>query len=316
VASDYGVDCSDPGRTTFDDSAGTVITAGLAPFAGTFRPEQSLTNFNGKAGAEVNGLWTLRVADDTPGAVGSIRCWSLILTPTPCTPGNGICELCPDVTINSATGAATPTQTNYVLLNDIPSVCGVAKACPGTASVSPSQLPCESFTFRNGPTSSCVTVTIELPPPSGISAIFSAAYLGSFDPANTNKCLNYLGDSGTYAYSGDPVRSYSFNVASNATFVVNVLANHQLGVVPYTLTVSGGDCRPVLDISAANPDQVTLDWTTAAPGYRLEATNSLAGGAASWPTVTNVPIVINSRFTVTNHTAATNQFFRLRKPLP
>lgn len=311
VASDYGVDCTDAGRTTFDSSAATAITAVAAPFVGTFRPEQPLTAFNEKSGTDVNGLWTLRVTDDTPGAVGSIRCWSLILSPTACSPGSGICELCPDVTINSAFGPGSPTQTNYVTLNSVASACGVPKTCPGTTTISP--IPYNSFTFRNGPTNACVTVTLENLSPSG--SMISAAYLGSFNPANPDKCVNYLADIGFTANSSAPIRAYSFNVASNATFVVTVLTDATT-VAPYLLRVSGGDCRPVLDITQASSTQVQLDWTTAAAGYQLERTNDLVSGAAVWPTVTNIPIVINSRFTVTNSSATSNQFFRLRKPLP
>jgi hypothetical protein len=81
----------------------------------------------------------------------------------------------------------------------------------------------------------------------------------------------------------------------------------------FSLSVTGGDCRPALNISPVTPNQVKLDWTTAAAGYQLERTNNLLG-SANWPPVTNTPAVINSRFAVTNSTALTNEFFRLRKP--
>ena len=66
-------------NTIFDDAAGTSITAGLAPFTGTFRPEENLAQLNG---LPVAGTWTLRVIDDTPGggefpAAGQLLDWSL-----------------------------------------------------------------------------------------------------------------------------------------------------------------------------------------------------------------------------------------------
>ena len=76
---------------------------------------RSLAVFNEKSGSDVNGTWTLRIADDTAGAVGSIRCCSLLLYPTDCTPGSGICELCPDVTIKSYTGPTTPVQPGFLM---------------------------------------------------------------------------------------------------------------------------------------------------------------------------------------------------------
>lgn len=313
VASDYGVDCTDHGRTTFDSGAATAITAAAAPFVGTFRPEQSLAAFNEKSGLDVNGLWTLRVTDDTPGAVGSIRCWSLILSPTACTPGSGICELCPEITINSAIGGGlSPLQTNYVTITGTGSTCAAPKVCPGTFPLE--DLPYENFTFKNGPSDACITVTMEN---HSTIDMYSVTYLNSYDPANTNRCVNYLADMGNIVDVASPVQAYSFSVPSNSTFVVNVIAAVGAPVTPYRLTVSGGDCRPVLDIAANSSTQSVVDWTTAAVGYQLERTNILVSGVLAWPPVTNIPIVINSRFTVTNIAAPTaNQFFRLRKPLP
>jgi len=49
--------------------------------------------------------------------------------------------------------------------------------------------------------------------------------------------------------------------------------------MPYTLAVSGGNCRPVLNITKAGPSNVKLDWTTAAQlnRYYLESANQLNG---------------------------------------
>src|SRR5204862_1975439 len=46
--------------TVFDSSAPTPISAGSAPFTGTFRPEESLHLFDGR---EQQGTWTLKVTD-------------------------------------------------------------------------------------------------------------------------------------------------------------------------------------------------------------------------------------------------------------
>ena len=69
-------DCSST-QTVFDDAAATAITAGVVPFAGTFRPEQLLSGLNGK---NLNGTWKLRVTDIAADDVGIIGCFSLEIT--------------------------------------------------------------------------------------------------------------------------------------------------------------------------------------------------------------------------------------------
>ena len=65
---DVGGDGADLLGTTLDDGAAQSITAGLAPFSGTFQPEGSLTAYLGK---EIAGTWVLHVTDDT----SKHRCW-------------------------------------------------------------------------------------------------------------------------------------------------------------------------------------------------------------------------------------------------
>ena len=80
----FGSNCpADANDTVFDDGASVAISAGSAPFAGTFRPDAALSVFNGKTGAAVNGAWKLRAIDAAAGEVGFIECWSLQLTSTP-----------------------------------------------------------------------------------------------------------------------------------------------------------------------------------------------------------------------------------------
>ncbi len=144
--------------------------------------------------------------------------------------------------------------------------------------------------------------------PSGV--VVASVYLGSFDPAG-DKCINYLADSGYFVNASHPSQSFSFNVSANAVFVVNNLTDS--GGMPYTLTVSGGNCRPVLNVTRTGASNLELDWTTAAPGYQLEGANRLNG--VPWVGIPpNAPVVVGSKFTVTNAMSTTNYFFRLRKP--
>ncbi|MGI9107852.1 MAG: S8 family serine peptidase [Pyrinomonadaceae bacterium] len=63
--------------TVFDDSATTAIASGLAPFAGTYRPESPLSAFNGSL---ISGVWKLNVVDTGQLDVGSIGCVQLEIT--------------------------------------------------------------------------------------------------------------------------------------------------------------------------------------------------------------------------------------------
>jgi subtilisin-like proprotein convertase family protein len=73
---------SDVTNLTFDDQAANPISAGVAPFLASFRPETPLSVFNGTDGTGLNGNWTLRIQDTVPGNSGRLLHWSLGLTTT------------------------------------------------------------------------------------------------------------------------------------------------------------------------------------------------------------------------------------------
>ena len=84
----YGSACSpQTSQTTFDDNAATPIKNGVAPFVGTFQPEQPLSRLIGHSG---NGTWRLRVLDTANLDTGSIQCWTLNANqgPVPGQPGD------------------------------------------------------------------------------------------------------------------------------------------------------------------------------------------------------------------------------------
>ncbi len=61
----------------FADDAPAPISAGIAPFAGSFRPEQPLTPFKARSGL---GVWTLRVQDQKPLDSGTLNSWEIEFT--------------------------------------------------------------------------------------------------------------------------------------------------------------------------------------------------------------------------------------------
>ncbi|PKN12865.1 MAG: hypothetical protein CVU69_05740 [Deltaproteobacteria bacterium HGW-Deltaproteobacteria-4] len=62
--------------TLFHDGAAIAIAAGTPPFNGAFSPDIPLAALNGE---NPNGLWTLKVNDDTEGDGGVLNSWSLRL---------------------------------------------------------------------------------------------------------------------------------------------------------------------------------------------------------------------------------------------
>ncbi len=61
-------------QTVFDGGAPTFIQFGNPPFAGSFKPEQSLGWLNG---LNSKATWRLLVFDTQPKQTGSINCWSI-----------------------------------------------------------------------------------------------------------------------------------------------------------------------------------------------------------------------------------------------
>jgi subtilisin-like proprotein convertase family protein len=63
--------------TTFDSDAATRVTAGIAPFVGTFAPQESLAVLNGLRGFAARAPWILELSDDTELDTGTLFCWNL-----------------------------------------------------------------------------------------------------------------------------------------------------------------------------------------------------------------------------------------------
>jgi subtilisin-like proprotein convertase family protein len=301
---DYGASCADKDRTVFSDSASRPITGGLAPFAGTYHPEEPLGKLRGKMGAEVNGTWMLRVEDGIAGNVGSLPCWSLTLYPAACEPGGGPCRLCADRTIAGAISENSLIQNQRLLRTGTNSTCPTPKACPGLSGTGTRRY--DVYPFLNGPSNACITVALRAE-----CELLSAAYLESYDP--TSLCVRYLADRGLGTVQ-EPLLDYSFAVPADAQFVVVVSQVETNAFCPYTLAVTGGSCLPSLDIARAGTNRVVLAWPSFAPDYRLESAPRLGEAASVFQAETVSPVVRDGWYQVTNLLAGTNRFYRLHKP--
>ena len=98
--------------TIFDDSAANPISAGLPPFAGTFRPETPLSDLIGHS---INGTWKLRVADTAAMDTGTVGCVTLDLTRQAF-----VCCGVAGTAIINAGGAATITAESITPANNAP----------------------------------------------------------------------------------------------------------------------------------------------------------------------------------------------------
>ena len=88
IANQVGGSGTNFSNTIFADNAASSITAGSAPFSGTYKPSgetsslclnTTVTSFAGFGGGSIvpNGTWTLKVADVTVGSTGTISNWSV-----------------------------------------------------------------------------------------------------------------------------------------------------------------------------------------------------------------------------------------------
>jgi subtilisin-like proprotein convertase family protein len=77
LSTDNGGEFDNYSGTIFDDEAATAITAGIAPFFGSYQPEGSLTVLDGSG---TSGTWALEINDDFQFVDnGTLNSWSLIV---------------------------------------------------------------------------------------------------------------------------------------------------------------------------------------------------------------------------------------------
>ena len=93
-------------NTEFSISATTSLSAGTAPYTGTFKPSdpQGLAKLIGQS---MDGAWKLEVTDHATGNTGTLTGWSLTLTPQPVTTPQTF-PLVPGSVIPAASSLSSP----------------------------------------------------------------------------------------------------------------------------------------------------------------------------------------------------------------
>ncbi len=203
-------------------------------------------------------------------------------TPTPtATPGGG-CEVTGSIDLSD------PTQTDRLFRSGIPQTCPASTSCAVFGDPTPRHYDEYSFTNTTGSTQ-CVTVDTNTAC-TGTNFIFTAAYLGSFDPNNI--CTNWIGDSGS---SPDPEVAFQVNVDPGQTIVIVVSeVTPDAGCPGYTVTLNNicGGVTPTPTVTVTPTPTVTVTPTptvTVAPTATVTVTPTPTTTVTPTPTATRPP---------------------------
>ena len=114
------------------------------------------------------------------------------------------------------------------------------------------------------------------------------------------------------------VNATNFTVVNNSQLTVVVPTNATTG--PISVVAPGGTGISaenfVVDVLSMTVKRLTnsavsISWPSSATGFALQANTNLS--STNWVIVTNVPVVVNGKNTVTNSTTNQATFYRLRK---
>jgi len=193
-------------------------------------------------------------------------------TPTATPTGSPACT---PIVISGSIDLTDPTQTDHLNRSGIPQTCPATTTCAIFGDGLLHHYDSYTFTNTTGSTQ-CVTIDTNATC-TGVRFIFTAAYLGSFDPANI--CTNWIGDSG---FSPDPDIAFQVDVDNGQTLVVVVSNVTADGTCPaYTLTVTG------LCVVTSSPTPTATATTSASATATATATASTTATATATATPTS-----------------------------
>jgi len=164
-----------------------------------------------------------------------------------------------------------PTQTDKLNRSGIPQTCPATTTCAIFGDGLLHHYDSYTFTSTSGSTQ-CVAIDTNT---ACMAArfIFTAAYLGSFDPNNI--CTNWIGDSG---FSPDPDQAFQVEVPAGETLVVVVSNVTADATCPdYTVTITG----LCTGTTPSAPDSAASHNTGAAATFATAYCSAAAYSAAS-----------------------------------
>jgi hypothetical protein len=131
------------------------------------------------------------------------------------------------------------------------------------------------------------------------NGVLAASAAGVLGPANSAPLrIGASGDCASFAGQLDEVQLYN-----RALSLPEIQAIYAAG--------SAGVCKAILAIANANASQVAVSWPSGASGYLLQSVTNFPASANNWITVTDTPVVVDGRFTVTNNSSGQSKFYRL-----
>ncbi len=195
---------------------------------------------------------------------------------------------CTPIVINGSIDNSDPTQVDRLFRSGVPQTCPASTTCAIFGDPTPRHYDSYTFTNTTGSTQ-CVTIDTNTAC-TGTNFIFTAAYLGSFDPNNI--CTNWIGDSG---FSPNPEQAFQVDVPAGGTLVVVVNeVTPNAGCPAYTVTITGlcGGGTPTPTPTASptcTPGGTPGPWITATPypmtivryGFAQTATHFYVFGGVS-----------------------------------
>jgi subtilisin-like proprotein convertase family protein len=284
-------DCSGV-PTLIDDQAATAISAGSAPFAGSFRPESPLSALNGKPS---NGTWNLRVQDTANLDTGTVGCVKLelnkhsvccgplinsappaVITAESISPANNAPDpeetVTADLTLTNVGGS--PTTNLVATLQATGGVSGPSGPQDYGALAATGGMATRPFTFTaQGTCGSNITLTLALQDgATNLGTVTFTVQLGTTTSATTsfsNATLVTIPATGTGATTGAPATPYPSNIAvSGLTGTISKVTVNLTGLnhtfpsdVDMLLVSPGGQKFIILSDVIGGTDWVNINYT-------------------------------------------------------
>ena len=242
-------------NTCFSPTAGTSITAGIAPFTGTYLPEQLFSALNG---CTANGTWNLFVQDDSGLDTGSIVNWSITFNNT----------------IPPFTWSPTTAMTNSTTLT--PSVCPTttttytltangAGGCLATDQVTVAVV-AQPNAGIDGSTTICNTDTT----PINLFTLISGEQTGGIWTRTNGTGGTLNGSTGIFTPAiGTANSTFVYTVSGTSPCLPDtstVTLNVTVGTPP-TYTASAVNCSPGSVTFSGISTGATFNWVSGPVGY-------------------------------------------------
>uniref|UniRef100_UPI00286CB35D PKD domain-containing protein n=1 Tax=Flavobacterium sp. TaxID=239 RepID=UPI00286CB35D len=294
LSSDNGSFDIDYTNTCFSATAATPITAGTAPFTGTFTPEQAFTLLNG---CTANGVWQLFVRDDTGFDVGTIDDWTISFNNN--LPAFTWSPTTAMTNANTLTPTVCPTvPTTYTLTANN----GVG--CTTTSSVSIGITAGPTATIAYSSTNYCTTDAVQSVTLNGTGAFTGGAYSStaglSINPA-TGAITPSTSTPGPYtvtytipASGGCPSTTVTTNITITAPPIAGTLSGNQnicVGLTSVFSSTSVGGTWASSDVTVATINSASGLVTGIAAGTATMTYTVLGTGGCSNVTATRTVTV-------------------------